>query len=78
MFFATNFKPVDYVKIAEGFGLNACRVERPEDLGPALREAFSLEEPTFTEIVVKPENELVPPVPSWIRRAERLGIDHIR
>jgi len=42
--FATNFKPVDYVKIAEGFGLNACRVERPEDLGPALREAFSLEE----------------------------------
>jgi len=28
--------------------------------------------------VVKPENELVPPVPSWIKKAERLGIDHVR
>ena len=76
--FSTNFGEVDYVKIAEGFGLTARRVEGPGDLGPTLREAFDLDEPTFTELRVQPENELVPPVPAWKRKAEGLGIRHIR
>ncbi len=76
--FATRFRPVDYMKIAEGFGLRAYRVERPGELGPTLREAFGLEEPTFTEVRVLPEDELVPPVPSWTREARRQGVRHIR
>jgi len=76
--FSTNFREVDYPKIAEGFGLRAYQIESPGELGPTLKEAFNLDEPTFTELVVMPENELVPPVPSWIRKAERLGIRHIR
>jgi len=76
--FATRFRPVDYVKIAEGFGLRAYRVERPGGLGPTLREAFGLDEPTFTEVRVLPEDELVPPVPSWTREARRQGVRHIR
>ncbi len=75
--FATRFKPVDYVKIAEGFGLRAYLVEGPGGLGPTLREAFG-QEPTFTEVRVLPEDELVPPVPSWVRKAEREGLRHIR
>jgi len=76
--FATNFKEVDYLKIAEGFGLRPYRVEGPSDLAPTLGEAFGLEEPTFTEIRVQPENMLVPPVPNWIRKAQIQGLRHIR
>lgn len=76
--FATNFKPVDYVKIAEGFGLEASRVGKPDELGPALKMALSKKEPTFTEIIVKPEDKLVPPVPSWIKKAEKQGLNHVR
>ncbi|HUS78027.1 MAG TPA: thiamine pyrophosphate-binding protein [Patescibacteria group bacterium] len=76
--FATNFKEVDYPKIAEGFGLKAYQVNGPAELGATLREAFSLDEPTFIELKVQPENELAPPVPSWMRKAESLGVRHVR
>ncbi len=75
--FATNFKEVDYLKIAEGFGLRAYQIESPGDLGPTLSEAFSVDEPTFTELVVMPEDKLVPPVPDWIRKAKSLGLRHV-
>ncbi len=75
--FATNFRPVDYLKIAEGFGVEATRVGKPDELGPALRSAFKKAEPTFTEIIVKPEDKLVPPVPRWIEKAKRQGLPHV-
>jgi acetolactate synthase-1/2/3 large subunit len=76
--FSTNFSEVDYPKIAEGFGLTAYQVESLGDLNPTLREAFSVDEPTFIELKVLPENELVPPVPAWIKKAQRLGVRHVR
>jgi len=72
--FATGFSDVDYPKVAEGFGLKAYCVEGPGELGPTLREAFALDEPTFIEMKVMPEDELVPPVPSWIKKAGGLGL----
>ncbi len=74
--FATNFRDVDYVKIAEGFGLNANRITKPEELG-SLKELFDSDEPSFTEIVLQSEDKLVPPVPSWIRKARKEGVRHI-
>ena len=65
---------MDYPKIAEGFGIRAYSVEDPRELGPTLKEAFALDEPTFIELKVMPEDELVPPVPSWIKRAGGLGL----
>ncbi|MQY82790.1 thiamine pyrophosphate-binding protein [archaeon] len=76
--FATNFKPIDYTKIAEGFGLRTYRADDPNELRATLKEALTLDEPTFTELRVQPENELVPPVPSWIKKARDLGIRHVR
>ena len=76
--FATNFKPIDYTKIAEGFGLRTYRADDPNELRATLKEALTLDEPTFTELRVQPENELVPPVPTWIRKARDLGIRHVR
>jgi acetolactate synthase-1/2/3 large subunit len=53
---ATNFKKndgtpfsADLVRVAEGFGCRAERVERPEEVGPALRRAFASEGPAVVE-----------------------------
>jgi len=78
MNFSTDFKDVDYIKISEGFGIKASRVEYPENLGLTLREAFNKEEPTFTEIKVLPENMLFPPVPEWIKKAKIQNLRHIK
>ncbi|MFX0094485.1 MAG: thiamine pyrophosphate-binding protein [Candidatus Hodarchaeota archaeon] len=75
--FATNFKEIDYQKIAEGFGLEAYTVEEPKQLSQTLREAFNLSAPTLINLKIRPENELIPPVPSWIRKAENTGIKYI-
>jgi acetolactate synthase I/II/III large subunit len=76
--FATNFKPVDYLKIAEGFGVEATRVGKPAELGTILKRNLAKKEPSFTEVIVKPEDKLVPPVPTWIKKAEKQGLPHIR
>ena len=75
--FATNFKDVDYIKIAEGFGLNANRVTSPDEMS-SLKELFHIDEPSFTELVLQSEDRLVPPVPIWIRKAEKKGVRHIK
>ncbi len=75
--FATNFKEIDYQKIAEGFGLEAFKVEEAKDLPHILQEAFKLNVPTFIELIVRSENELVPPVPSWVKKAEEIGLKYI-
>jgi acetolactate synthase-1/2/3 large subunit len=75
--FATNFKEVDYPKIAEGFGLKANRISSPSELS-SLKELFNSDEPSFTELVLQPEDKLVPPVPTWIRKAEKQGVRHIK
>jgi acetolactate synthase-1/2/3 large subunit len=75
--FATNFKDVDYLKIAEGFGLDAIRITKPEELGQ-LKEILSDKSPSFTELVLQPEDKLIPPVPTWIKKAEKKGIRHIK
>lgn len=75
--FATNFKEVDYQRIAGGFGLKAYKVEKSKNILQVLQRALWINEPTFIEIKVQPENELVPPVPSWVRKAEELGIKYI-
>jgi len=76
-YLSMDFKPVDYVKIAEGFGLTAYRAEEPRELERVLREVFKLGEPAFVEVIVEPEDKFVPPVPSWIKRAKELGLKHV-
>jgi acetolactate synthase-1/2/3 large subunit len=75
--FATKFKPIDYQKIAEGFGLSSYLVTKPNELKEVLHEAFKNPEPTFIELGVKAEDELIPPVPSWIKKAKQKGIRHV-
>ena len=43
---------IDLVKLAEGYGMTACVVQRPEQLEPALREAFAVQEPRLINVEV--------------------------
>ncbi|MEM4482007.1 MAG: thiamine pyrophosphate-binding protein, partial [Desulfurococcaceae archaeon] len=75
-YFATDFKPIDYVKIAEGFGLVGLRVS-PEDLEYKIKEAIKIQGPTLIDVPVQPEDKLIPPVPSWASKAKALGYKYI-
>ncbi|MGA9630094.1 MAG: thiamine pyrophosphate-dependent enzyme, partial [Candidatus Acidiferrales bacterium] len=43
---------IDAVKIAQGYGMNAREVDRPEDLEPALKAAFASQEPGLVSVNV--------------------------
>jgi benzoylformate decarboxylase len=45
---------IDMVQIAEGYGMAARQVDRPEELEPALKEAFALHEPRLISVKVAP------------------------
>jgi benzoylformate decarboxylase len=44
---------IDAVKIAQGYGMKAEHVERPEELEPALRRAFAAKEPMLINVSVQ-------------------------
>ncbi|MCX5749978.1 MAG: biosynthetic-type acetolactate synthase large subunit [Candidatus Saganbacteria bacterium] len=55
----------DFVKIAQAYGANAIRVEKLEDVGPALKKAIaSRDKPTVIEFVVTREENVFPFVPA--------------
>ena len=43
---------IDYVSVARGFGVEARRVTAPEEVGPAVKEAFASGTPYLLEFVV--------------------------
>ena len=44
--------PLDFAAMAEAFGVRGVRVERPEELGSALREAFASGEPRVIDAIL--------------------------
>jgi acetolactate synthase-1/2/3 large subunit len=53
----------DYLKLAEAFGANGIRVEKPGEIKGAVKEAFASGKPTLLDMVVKPESNIFPMVP---------------
>jgi len=53
----------DYVKLAEAFGAQGLRVEKPNEIKDAVKEAFKSGRPTVIDMVVKPESNVFPMVP---------------
>jgi acetolactate synthase-1/2/3 large subunit len=45
------FTEVNFARIAEGFGCVGIRVERPSELGDALRRALSMNKPVVIDVV---------------------------
>jgi pyruvate dehydrogenase (quinone) len=58
--YGVNFTPVDFVKIAEGFGIPSVRIDDPARCGEQIREVLAQDGPAVIEAVVD-ENE--PPMP---------------
>lgn len=54
----------DFVTIAEGFRIQAKRVEKREDLDVAVKEMMTSKEPYFLEICVEKEDNVFPMIPS--------------
>lgn len=64
-YFGVDVGPVDAVRVAEGFGMPATRVESIEALDEALVRALSQSGPSFIDLDVPDEYEWLPPVSPW-------------
>jgi acetolactate synthase-1/2/3 large subunit len=53
----------DFVKLAEAHGACARRIAKPEEVGPALAEAFASRKPWVIECIVSPEANVFPMIP---------------
>jgi acetolactate synthase-1/2/3 large subunit len=65
-YFAVDFSRTDHAKVAEAFGLEAWRVEDPEQLGPSLRKALEAGGPTLVDVIAQPLQEAQAPVSEWV------------
>ncbi len=54
----------DFAKLAEAFGAYGDRIKRPEEIAPKLREALETGKPAVLDIVIDPDEHVLPMVPS--------------
>ena len=59
--FGTKLGDVDIAAIARAVGLRALRVERPDELDEAIREAFAEPGPVLLDVVTNPDEVSLPP-----------------
>jgi acetolactate synthase-1/2/3 large subunit len=72
-FSASILRNPDFAQVARAFGARGIRVERPEEVEPALREALAVEGmPTVVDILCDPEENCLPMIPSGQSVAEMI------
>jgi acetolactate synthase-1/2/3 large subunit len=54
----------DFVKLAEAYGAVGLRANKPEEVLPVLKKAFSIPEPVIIDFEVDPEENVYPMVPA--------------
>ena len=69
---ATPLSAPDFVKIAEAYGLPGLKVERKEEVIPAIKQAMDYQGPFLIDFVVEPEENVYPMVPPGAALAEVL------
>jgi acetolactate synthase-1/2/3 large subunit len=67
---SVEMKNPDFIKITEGFGLKARKVEHPSELDAAIDEMLTHNGPYFLEVVVEREENVFPMVPTGASVAE--------
>jgi thiamine pyrophosphate-dependent acetolactate synthase large subunit-like protein len=65
--FGVELQPIDFCKVAEGFGVTAMHLEDPTRAGDTLKQAFAHDGPVLIEAVID-ANE--PPMPPSITREQ--------
>ena len=66
---------VDFVKLAEAYGALGLRVTKPEEVGPALKEAVESGRPTVIDFVIEREENVYPMVPAGAAINEILDLE---
>ena len=64
----TKISSPDYVKLAEAYGAKGIRVEKEEEIAPALKEAFEYDGPVFIDFVIEPLEMVYP----WVLSGKAL------
>ncbi|MDR1515467.1 MAG: thiamine pyrophosphate-binding protein [Synergistaceae bacterium] len=73
----TNFAPVDYLKIAEGFGIKGFRPDSARDFERIMKQCLCEPGAKLIAIASAPEDEQLPPVPGWYRYAQSAGLENL-
>jgi len=73
---ATDFGPVDYLKVAEGFGFRTARISAEDQIEPTLADAIAHHGADFIEVAVPSQDKIVPFVPSWVRVARQRNLPY--
>ena len=73
---STDFGPVDYVKVAEGFGFQTARITTESEIETILRAAIENPGANFIEVMVPSQDKIVPFVPNWVEAAKEKGIPY--
>lgn len=60
----TCIKGPDYVKLAESYGAYGMRIEKKEDVRPALEKAIEIDNVVLLDFIVEPEANVFPMVPA--------------
>jgi acetolactate synthase-1/2/3 large subunit len=69
---ATPLSSPDFVKVAEAYGLPGLRVERKEEVVPAIQKAMAEPGPFLIDFAIEPEENVYPMVPPGAALAEVL------
>lgn len=79
MFYKERFSEIqlysnpDFIKVAEAYGIKGIRVELPEEVEPAIKEAISVPEPVLIDCKISPDEVVLPMVPPGKAITEMLG-----
>ena len=65
-YYSVDFSRTDHARVAEAFGVKAWRVERPEELKPALIAAAEHGGPALVDILTQPLQDARAPVSEWV------------
>ncbi|MEN6342786.1 MAG: biosynthetic-type acetolactate synthase large subunit [Methanospirillum sp.] len=69
----TELPPVDFVRIARAYGIDAVRVESEEEVMPALRTAMETDGPFLMDFRIEREENVFPMVPAGAAINEMIG-----
>jgi pyruvate dehydrogenase (quinone) len=62
--YGTVLRNPDFAKVAEAVGMRGIRVERPDDVDGAVREAMACSGPVLLDVLTNPDEVSIPPTPT--------------
>ena len=65
-YFSVDFSRTDHARVAEAFGVKAFKVDRPENLKPALAAAAEHGGPALVDVIAQPLQDAKAPVSEWV------------